>query len=161
MSQVLSFGIYAGALKAAIHQLKYFSARRLARPLGALLGGLDLPAADIAVPVPLSPRGLRQRGFNQTHLIGRAACATLGVPVVPGLLVKMKDTLPQARLTSKERIKNVRGAFGLRSKLDGQRVLLIDDVVTTGATVRECARTLLKAGAAEVAVACVARASSL
>lgn len=156
--KAFSFGEYAGTMKEAIHLLKFGAVKRLARPLGALLAVLDLPPADFIVPVPLSLGGLRQRGFNQTLLIAREAARRKGIPLETGLLYKKKDTPPQVSLSRSARLVNLRGAFGARRTLEGGRVLLVDDVITTGATVGECSKTLLKAGAEEVYAASLARA---
>ena len=169
-TRALNCGLYTGALKEAIHLLKFSSIKRLAKPLGMLLSGLCLnggltgcpPCPEISsiVPVPLSLQGLRQRGFNQTVLIGRVVSKALGIPLLARLLYKKKDTPPQVGLFARERARNLRGAFGIIStggKLKGERVLLLDDVMTTGATARECSKTLLKAGAEEVFVATIAR----
>lgn len=145
-------------MKEAIHLLKFGAVKRLARPLGALLAVLDLPPADFIVPVPLSLEGLRHRGFNQTLLIAREVARRTGMPLETGLLYKKKDTPPQVALSRSARIKNLRAAFGARRALEGGRVLLIDDVITTGATAAECSKTLLKAGAEEVYAASLARA---
>lgn len=157
-SRLVSYGLHEGTLKQAVNLLKFRSARGLARELGSLVASTEVPRADFMVPVPLSPRGLRDRGFNQTLLIARAVSRKTGVPVRTGLLVKTKDTPPQVGLSSKARLRNVRGAFGATARLSGQRVLLLDDVVTTTATVRECAKALLRAGAGEVSVVSVSRA---
>lgn len=157
-SRVISYGLHEGALKSAINLLKFYSAKGLAAELGALASSVDVPPADFIVPVPLSPSGLRKRGFNQTLLIGRAVSKRIGVPLRTGLLRKIRDTLPQVGLSAKERLRNLKGAFGVSRKLSGESVLLLDDVVTTTATVRECSKALLKAGAGEVAVLSVSRA---
>jgi ComF family protein len=156
-SRVQSFGLYAGALREAVHELKFNGARRLARPLGRLLAHLDLPLTDVIVPVPLSPRSLRERGFNQTLLVAHSLSRETGIPVERRVLAKPKDTPPQVGLPRAERLRNLRGAFRARGNLDGLTVLLLDDVVTTTATVRECTRVLLRAGAREVPVASIAR----
>ena len=108
------------------------------------------------VPVPLGKKRLRARGYNQSALLARFMFGRRPSEV----LLRIKDTLPQAELSEKERRKNVKGAFAIRPEVDvsGRRVVLVDDVLTTGATVEECARVLLGAGAAEVSVAVIARA---
>lgn len=156
-SRVITYGPYSDVLKEALHLLKFSSIKRLSRPLGMLLAGLEIPKADIIVPVPLSNRELRKRGFNQTLLISRTLSRTTGIPLFPGLLYKKRETPPQVSLPRRERLLNLKGAFGTRKKLNGERVLIVDDVVTTGATVRECSRAIIKAGAAEVFVAALAR----
>jgi ComF family protein len=160
-SRVVSFGLHTGALKSAVNLLKFYSVRGLAKDLGEMVAGLDLPGADFIVAVPLSSKGLRTRGFNQTLLIGRTLSKKLGIPLEFGLLEKIKDTPPQVGLNKKKRVKNLKGAFGVSRKLGGEKVLLLDDVVTTTATVRECAKALRKAGAGEVAVASVSRARGM
>jgi ComF family protein len=113
-------------------------------------------AADLIVPVPLHPRRLRQRGFNQALLLAHAFSeAPLGREAV----VRVRHTVPQVELKPKERRDNVKGAFGVPDPalVKGKNILLLDDVYTTGATVRECAKVLLKAGARRVDVLTVAR----
>jgi len=97
------------------------------------------------VPVPLHRRRLAERGFNQAALLGRPLARALGVPLVTGRLVRVRPTPPQAELAAAERRDNVRGAFALRRPLP-DRVLLVDDVRTTGATLAEAAQTLTDAG---------------
>jgi ComF family protein len=143
-------GPYTGTLRDAIHLLKFRHVKRLARPLGELLSGLSLPSADLAVPVPLSLKSLRERGFNQTLLIARPVAKRQRLPLKQGLLFKKKETPPQSTLSRSARLRNLRGSFAVRGALSGERVLLVDDVITTGATVSECTRALLRAGASEV-----------
>lgn len=153
-----SYGLYTDdALREAIHLLKFSGIKRLSKPLGMLLSGIELPSADLIVPVPVSARSLRARGFNHSALMGKTVSKRLGIPLLVGVLYKKKDTPPQVGLTRAERLENLRGAFGMRERLNGQKVLLIDDVLTTGATARECSKTLLKGGADEVYVATAAR----
>jgi len=137
--------------------MKYGKLKRLTRPLGALLSSLELPAVDAVVPVPLGPLALRTREFNQTLYIGRIVAHQLGAPLMTGVLYKKKDTPPQAGLSRVARVQNLRGAFGMRRKLSGERLLLVDDVMTTGATARACSKVLLRAGASEIHMAAVAR----
>ncbi|MDP2168229.1 MAG: ComF family protein [Thermodesulfovibrionales bacterium] len=157
-TKAVSFGLYSGALREAVHLLKFSGLKRLAAPLGGLLLGVDMPEADCIVPVPLEIIGLRARGFNQTFLIGRQISKGRRIPLLAGALFKRRKTLPQVGLSAEERALNLKGAFGVRGRLHGKRVLLLDDVMTTGATARECTRELLNAGAEEVAVAVLARA---
>jgi ComF family protein len=156
---------YEGSLRAIIHAFKYDGRRSLARPLGALLrnaGAQVLDGADAVVPVPLHPWKRLRRGFNQSSDLARE----LGPPVRP-LLWRRRATPPQAGLTPRERRRNVRGAFALtpwRSRgdrneaIDGRTLVLIDDVMTTGATLDACARVLKQAGAREVRTLTLARA---
>lgn len=153
----LNYGTYSGALREAIRLLKFTSVKRLSRPLGMLLAGLDLPPADCIVPVPLSSKGLRERGFNQSLLVARHLSRASGIPLETAVLYKKKDTLPQVGLTRSARLQNLRGAFGTRRNIKGKAVLLIDDVITTGTTITECTKTLLRADAGEVYAASLAR----
>lgn len=157
-SRVVAYGLYTGALRAAINHLKFAPVKRLSRPLGRLLAELRVPAADVIAPVPIGVRTLRERGFNQTLLLARALSRRTGIALSAGLLYKKKETLPQVGLSSRQRMANLKGAFGAREGLNGQRVILLDDVVTTGATARECSKALAKAGAREVTVVALARA---
>jgi len=114
---------------------------------------------DGIVPVPLTARALRQRGFNQTLLLARVLSRLTKVPVSMDLLYKKRETLPQIGLGAKERQSNLRGAFKVVGNARGKRLILLDDVMTTGATVRECSKALIRAGAKEVVVVTLARAS--
>jgi ComF family protein len=113
-------------------------------------------AADLIIPVPLHPRRLRQRGFNQALLLAQAFP---GVPLGRETLVRVRHTVPQVDLKPKERRDNVKGAFAVpeAAQVQGANVLLIDDLYTTGSTVRECAKVLRRAGALRVDVLTVAR----
>jgi predicted amidophosphoribosyltransferase len=106
----------------------------------------------------LHPDRLRERGFNQSAEIARAVSRQTGIPLALASLVRTRPTPPQAALPLKERAGNVRGAFECGADLAGRRVLLVDDVMTSGATLRECARVLKLHGAATITVAVVARA---
>jgi ComF family protein len=142
----------------AIHELKYARKTHLARSLGPLLASyaarwLGSPADKLLVmPVPLHPRKLRQRGFNQSLLLARHVASRLEADLDYLSLRRTRFTQPQTSLTSDERKKNVRRAFGVvePTGLKGRAVLLIDDVATTGSTLNECARVLKKAGVKEV-----------
>lgn len=160
-SLAMSFGIYDGALAEAINIYKFHGIKRLYRPLGKLLLEFDLTGFDTVVPVPLSHRGLRDRGFNQSLLLAKAISSKAKVPLISDRLRKIRETPPQIGLNSKERTANLKGAFRVNGKFAGMRILLIDDVMTTGATANECSKQLLKAGASDVTVLTLARASSL
>jgi ComF family protein len=152
-------------LRAAIHALKYRGKRRLAARLAdellAVAGVRDLLSADaVLVPVPLHPRRRRQRGFNQSALLARALGARTGLPVVEALR-RRRDTDAQTGLSAAARRANVRGAFVARvppALLRGRPVVMVDDVVTTGATATACARALAGAGADEIRLLTLARA---
>jgi len=153
---------YAPPLDRLLQALKYRGRLELARPLGERLAESWLEAApppDLLLPVPLHPRRLRRRGFNQALELARSAARRGGIPLAPDLLRRVQDTPPQAALDARARRANVRGAFALAAGLGGaRRVALVDDVVTTGHTVSELARLLRRAGAEEVQVWAAARA---
>ena len=153
-----SFGLYDGALRKAINLLKYHNVKRLSGPLADILLRMEIPSADAVLPVPLYKNRLRQREFNQSALIAKYLAKGLGSILVLDSLVKMRDTKPQVGLRSDERRKNMRNAFGIQNKeaVEGKDILLIDDVSTTGATVRECSGVLKKAGAGKIHVLTIA-----
>lgn len=157
-SKAICFGPYEDPLKEAIHILKFKGIKRVARPLGQLLRHLELPEADVIIPVPVGLHGLRLRGFNHCYYVGKELSGITGVPMDSRLLYKQKETPPQVGLSASARKINLRGAFAMKEKLSGERVLLLDDVITTGATMNECAKTLRRAGASEVTAVSLARA---
>jgi ComF family protein len=120
-----------------------------------------MPESDAVLPVPLSRTGLRKRGFNQSLLLAKAVSDHREIPLIMDALFKKKETLPQIGLSAKERITNLKGAFHADRKVLGMRLLLVDDVMTTGATARTCSKELIDAGAREVTVLTLARASAL
>jgi ComF family protein len=158
--------VYDQSLIDVIHSFKYKGKSRLARPLGRLLLGAfnrfwDSERVDLILPVPLHPKRLRARGFNQSLLLARewVRAGLSPAPVAAGLLKRAVATPPQTGLRRAERETNVRGAFTLRraERVVDRAVLLIDDVITSGATVGACARLLLEHGAARVDVLALAR----
>jgi ComF family protein len=169
-------GFYEGGLRTAIQQLKFHGHDALAQPLGRFLwqtlGRHWNPAQiDRVIPVPLHPRRLRERGFNQAAVLVREwprLAKQEGSPVPPGwidrhTLQRRRATRPQIGLKREERVANLRYAFQVNSRapvsvLKNQRVLLVDDVMTTGATADACARALLSVGVADVRVLTLARA---
>jgi ComF family protein len=152
---------YEPPLQNAIHLLKYRGKVVLAGALGALLrrARLPLPDADILMPVPLHPSRLRAREYNQSLLLADELNRDLRLPLVYDNLVRLRATPPQTELSRTARLKNLRRCFAVRrpADVDGRRVLLVDDVMTTGTTVNECARALRKVGAADVYVVALAR----
>ncbi len=160
-------------LMAVIHRFKYAGKSQLARPLGRLILGVYLrhwqnEKVDLILPIPLHPKRMRRRGFNQSYLLidsWKSFCKPMAdelstIPVKTDVLSRAQATLPQTGLGRQQRLHNIKGAFKVRipEKVCGKKVLLVDDVYTTGATVNECARILLKAGAQIVDVLTVARA---
>lgn len=159
-----SLGPYEGSLRVAIHELKFSGRRRVAARFAELL--LESEAArrlvatsDLLVAVPLHPRRLRERGYNQAALIAQELARRSGRPCCPDALVRRLDTAPQAGLSAAARRRNVREAFKVRhkAKVAGRTVTLVDDVVTTGATALACGRELVAAGAREVRLLSAAR----
>jgi ComF family protein len=162
-----SAAYYEGPLAAAIRRFKYHGQLVLARPLGALMVDTlrDGPASDlhpetvdVVCAVPLHESRRRERGFNQSEVLAEAVGEAIGKPLRP-LLERTRPTLPQVDLPAASRVANVRGAFAprLQEVISGRRVLLIDDLFTTGATLRECARVVRRAGAEEVRILALAR----
>jgi len=129
------------------------SAGRVERMVRAR-GDLDF---DAVVPVPMHRAKVRRRGYNQAELLARALALRIGVPCETNLLTKTRDLDAQSKLPRVERSENVRGAFLASPRVKSRRILLIDDVCTTGATIRACAGELVRAGAARVAAAVVAK----
>ena len=157
-------GIYEGVLKEAIHLLKYRGVRTLVDPLGDLMiehlrSNGNLPEFDLILPVPLHRAKLRQREFNQAAGLARRISKYFEIPVSTDNLQQIRSTKSQTKLTKAQRIANVKGTFRVKraDELNKKSVLLIDDVFTTGATVDECSKVLLAAGAKEVFVMTLAR----
>ncbi len=165
-----AYGSYDSGLRELIHLLKYNQVRPAANVLGRMLAEAieDLQpllagSEVLVVPVPLHTRKLRQRGFNQSELIARAALKLK--PAVPGfqlnaaVLERRRETKSQIGLSRHQRRENIRGAFVVAKpdEVAGREILVVDDVFTTGTTVSECARVLRRAGASKVYVATVAR----
>jgi ComF family protein len=152
---------YLPPLQDAICAFKYHGKLALAKPLAALMIRA-MPTeiqGDVIVPVPLHPARLREREFNQALLLADLLGHHLNRPVATTILVRILATDPQTTLTRQERLRNLRQAFAVRNAqvLADRRVLLIDDVFTTGTTVNECAKALLKAGALSVSILTLAR----
>jgi ComF family protein len=155
---------YCPEIQQLVHSLKYHGRRELAcalgRDMGRMLAGLGMDCAAAIVPVPLHPRRARERGYNQSVLLARAAATVCSLPVQDALLLRQRETAPQARLSREQRDLNVRGAFALapRHRMDlPATVILVDDVFTTGSTLNECARVLVKGGVESVICSTLAR----
>jgi ComF family protein len=155
-------GLYAGPLREAIQRFKFGHRAALARPLAALVleqCAAAVPAGAVIVPVPLARERERERGFNQAALLGERVARALRAPWRSRWLARSRATAPQTALSAKERRDNVSGAFVASTAAAGAEVVLVDDVLTTGATAAECARALRAAGARSVGVLTVARVS--
>ena len=150
---------YQEPTSSLIHRFKYEGCFALAEPLARHLIAVwptwEQPP-DLIVPIPLHPRRRRRRGYNQSELLAAPLARALGLPMNPRALQRVRHTAPQVGLGPEERHANVRGAFAA-ADAGGRRVLLIDDVLTTGATMRAAAEALLAAGAASVSAYCLAR----
>lgn len=156
---------YEGAGRDLIHAFKYRSKTHLRRPLALLTierlsGFIGSGLHDLVMPVPLHRKKLAVRGFNQSLLLGEILSRRFRIPLDRHALRRIRWTEPQINLPAGDRHSNVRGAFAVHDppRVDGRRILLVDDVFTTGSTVEECARTLKRAGAVQVTVITVARA---
>ncbi len=156
--------LYEGPIRDLIHAFKYNRKTHLRYPLALLvLEGISGVIADhdpnLIVPVPLHRSRLRQRGFNQAVLLGRVLSRHLALPMAPAALVRTRATEPQIELSAAERRANVRGAFAVKEpeRIAGKSILLLDDVMTTGSTMDECAKELKKAGASAVIAVTIAR----
>ncbi len=168
--RAVSFGEYEGGLRGLIHLLKYESVTPVAGPLGSMLAQAiqELHAGresvrPLLIPVPLHNSRRRSRGFNQAELIAHAAAKRMSprLEVASGILLRQRDTISQVGLSREERIENVRDAFRVSDRAtlyQGRTLIVVDDVMTTGTTLSECARVLKQAGAERVWAVTVARA---
>jgi ComF family protein len=149
----------------AIHLFKYGRKTSLIQPLSGLAKETffqfwDTDSIDLLVSVPLHMKRFRERGFNQAHLLVRRWAKQQRIPLDGRTLSRSRGTEPQTNLSGAERRRNIKGAFSIQhpESIKGQKILLVDDVYTTGATVNECARVLMKADAKFVDVLTLARA---
>ncbi len=148
LQQVRAAAHLEGPLRQAIHAFKYEGLRALASTLGEILcdsWDADPFPVDVVVPVPLHPSRLHERGYNQSSLLARELSRHTGVPIVETALLRIAATAPQVGLDADQRASNVENAFRCHDdRLASQKVLLIDDVLTTGSTLRACARAALQ-----------------
>jgi len=165
-SMARALGRYEGPLLDAIHLFKYHQNVAVGEELGRMMAlaaydSLSIGAYSLIVPVPLHPKRLRERGFNQSLILARQVAKRHAIPLDFQTLRRRVHTEAQVRLAGKERTTNVRGAFAVkdRSRIESEKILLIDDVYTTGSTAMECSRVLMRNGAREVAVLTLAKTS--
>ncbi len=144
-----------------IHHLKYQQCLQIAEYLGRALSTIITGKYDCLVPVPLHKAKLKERGFNQSTLIAREISRVLDVPLSENILVRCKYTKTQTHLNREQRLANVATAFTINEEVAGMKILLIDDVITTGATLNSCARLLKAEGARVVDIAAVATPTTL
>lgn len=162
---------FEGETAAWLRRFKYpepglFGLDPAAEAIAALLiqeAGRRVPGAraELVVPVPLHPARLRQRGFNPAAVLAKALSREFALACDPGALARIRDTPSQTRLARSERAQNVSDAFRARHRALPRRIWLVDDVVTTGSTLREAARALRRAGAAQIVAVCAARTGAL
>ena len=164
-ARAVALGNYEGLLRNAVLRMKRDTEEPLSAALAELLfqrreAALAALAADVVVPAPMYWLRRLARGTNSPEIVAERLARRLRLPCVPRMIRRLRNTRPQGALARQERLENVRGAFRLRHGCDvsGARVLLVDDILTTGATCGEIARQLLTAGAVEVSVAVLARA---
>lgn len=155
---------YDEVARGLVHRLKYGDRLELARALGGMMaraGAEILAEAEVIVPVPLYPLRLWRRRFNQAMALAAVVSRASGIPCDPLALARVKRTIPQVGLTKAQRGENLQGAFrvpaGAKPRIEGKRVLLVDDVLTTGATANAASRALLRGGARAVDVLAFAR----
>jgi ComF family protein len=158
-AQVTAAAGYAFPLDAVIQRLKYAADLSLARPLAALLAMRvrSAPRPEVVVGMPLSAQRLRERGFNQANEIGRLVAQEVALPFLPDACHRVRHAAPQVSLPLAQRARNVKGAFAVQADLSGRVVAVVDDVLTTGASLGELALTLKQAGARAVVGWVVAR----
>jgi ComF family protein len=160
---IRSVALFEGTVREAIHRLKYDYVRDLAVPLGEMLFRFweQTPlGSDVIVPVPLHARRLKERGYNQATLLARQLGQATGIPVDDQVLRRNRYTSSQTGLTAQQRRRNVQAAFSCKGAgMAGKRVVLIDDVCTTGATLEACSEAMRDAHAQSVWALTVARAA--
>ena len=156
-----AWGCYRGSLERVLHAFKFKRHDFFAAPLAELVEGVIRQHRDLdfdaIVPVPMHRAKLRRRGYNQAELLARALARRIGIRCEPALLTKRRDRNAQSSLARNARAANVHDAFLASPRASSRRILLVDDVITTGETIRACARALVNAGAKRVAAAVVAK----
>lgn len=153
--QGLGIFAYSSLLQNSLFQLKYKKRQEYGTFYGEFAAyyskeTIEKWGIDIIIPIPLHPRRLEKRGYNQAGVIAEALGKKLGISVSEKILRRQKNTKPQKELNHQERQKNIKNAFVAKKKLDGENILLVDDIYTTGSTVEEAAKELKKAGAGKI-----------
>lgn len=160
-TQTWSLFPYQSPLREAIILFKYGGKRSLTTPfLQAMIPALPiLPIIDVLMPIPLHPQRLREREYNQSLLLAHGLSQHLRIPMLLSCLLRVRPTVPQTSLSKKGRLTNLHRAFAVKdvSRIKGQRILLIDDVFTTGTTLHECAKALRQAGSGSIYCLTLAR----
>lgn len=158
LRKILSCRSYEGAMRECIKSFKYGGNMNLLKVFEEMIASFIQDSSffpekiDLVVPVPMYPGRRLTRGYNQSEIIARLVCTNTHLSAPPGILIKTRDTRPQMRLSRMERIKNLENSFTItdRLRITGKSVLLVDDIITTGATMEICASSLLRAGARSV-----------
>ena len=158
-----SLFVYLEPVRYLIRSLKFQSNYSCARLLGQMMGeylrSCGPLSPDLILPVPLHRNRLRERGFNQSIELARPVSKALGIPMGLGVCIRSRETAPQSNLDSKRRKKNLQGAFSVTAPIENKQVAIFDDIVTTGATVDEMAKTLKACGVERIEVWSIARAN--
>lgn len=155
--------VYREPLENLIHLFKYKNCDYLAELFTGLIAahlektGFQAADYDFVTAVPMHPSKLKERGYNQAGLLAKDIANYFKIPLKDGIIYETKEKASQARLKKNERVKNVAGCFAAQGKLDGPKIIIIDDIFTTGSTVNECARVLKEAGAQSVTVMALAK----
>ncbi|MFA5169524.1 MAG: ComF family protein [Candidatus Paceibacterota bacterium] len=152
-------------LKEAIHKFKYGYIKDLCQPLSILILthlqaiGMEINKSFIIIPIPMTDKKKRRRGFNQSEEMGKTISESTGIPLLSNMLIKIRETAPQMELKREERINNIKDCFKIEKGeiIKDKIILLLDDVYTTGSTMEECAKALKQSGAKEVWGLTVAR----
>ncbi|OGF04665.1 MAG: hypothetical protein A2509_05655 [Candidatus Edwardsbacteria bacterium RIFOXYD12_FULL_50_11] len=156
-SDIKTIGPFEAPLSEAVHMLKYSDAKSVSRRLGAMMAERIVSdqrynKADLVLAVPLHIARKRERGYNQAQLLAEQLGKSLGVPSPEGLLTRARHTRTQTTLNREQRLRNVKGIFAVHNpdRIKGRSIILVDDVLTTGATIGSCGQSLFSAGAREV-----------
>ena len=160
-NEARALGPYRGILKKAVYELKFHGKKELAHPSGYMKAAKVMEQdwdRDFLLPVPLDRKRLEERGYNQAQLLTKEIGKQLRSPLLLGVLLKKRSTQAQAKLSREARMRNLRNSFLVASpeKLKGKKLILVDDILTTGSTAEECTKTLLAAGTKVINVITIA-----